>query len=183
MAATEANPAGRGPLPTILAVERSRVRLLGLLGVAILVTALGVVLGLGALDVGLIERAIGWLCAVFFLACTALIARQLFSLPKVVVTLTPNGLRDVRMAPEAIPWPAIQGIDLYSMSGSTFIILAVDPAVEAALTLSRNQRWSRGTNRRMGFDGLHISTQGLKMSAVDLAGAIAAFRQAHAGPL
>jgi hypothetical protein len=43
------------------------------------------------------------------------------------------------------------------------LLVTIDPAEEARLTLTRVARWMRGANRKLGADGLIISSQGLKV--------------------
>ncbi len=60
-----------------------------------------------------------------------------------MVTVSPAGLRDVRVAAEPIPWRAIKSISTWQMQRQMVLVVAVDPAVEAGLTLTRLARWTR----------------------------------------
>jgi hypothetical protein len=81
----------------------------------------------------------------------------LLSVSGPVVTVTPEGIRDTRVAAEVIPWSAITGISTWQYRGQKIMVLAVDPATESGLTLTRIARWSRGANRALGADGLCIA--------------------------
>jgi hypothetical protein len=74
-----------------------------------------------------------------------------------------TGLRDVRVAPQTIPWSAIKSISTWQMQRQMVLVVAVDPAVEQYLTLTRVAQWMRAANRRIGADGLVISAHGLKI--------------------
>jgi hypothetical protein len=80
-----------------------------------------------------------------------------------IVTISPGGLRDVRVAADPIPWRAIKGISTWQMQRQTVLVVAVDPATEARLALTRLARWTRSANRKLGADGLVVSSQGLKV--------------------
>jgi hypothetical protein len=91
-----------------------------------------------------------------------------------VVTLAPEGLRDVRVAREFIPWTAIERVSTYTISGQSFVIVAVAPEVEQRLTLTAIARWTRGANRAIGADGLAVGPQGLAIDCAALQAAIEA---------
>ena len=74
-----------------------------------------------------------------------------------VMTVSPAGLRDVRVAAEPIPWRAIKSISTWQMQRQMVLVVAIDPEEEARLTLTRLARWTRDANRRLGADGLVIS--------------------------
>ena len=98
-----------------------------------------------------------------------------------VVTMTPDGILDTRVAANPIPWSAVRGISTWSQSGQKIMVLDVDPAVEKTLPLTRIARWSRGTNKKLGADGLCVTAQGLKTSYPKLLDAATAYaRVAHA---
>ena len=79
------------------------------------------------------------------------------------MTVSPAGLRDVRVAAEPIPWRAIKSISTWQMQRQMVLLLAIDPADEARLTLTRLTRWTRSAHRRLGADGLVVSAHGLKV--------------------
>ncbi len=155
---------------------------LGLLGIGM--TALSVAIAVPLLPearVGLLGQVFGVVGALFFGACTLLTLWQALTMTGAVVTLTPTGIHDRRLASREIPWAAIRGISTWSSHGQKILVLAVDPAVEATLGLSKIARMSRGANRSLGADGLCISAQGLAMNYDDLLELAIAYASAHAG--
>jgi hypothetical protein len=103
----------------------------------------------------------GYTGMVFFAFCAAVAIWRLFQQRRAAITLSPAGLRDVRVAAEPIPWRAIKSISTLQMQRQMVLVVAIDPAEEAHLTLTRVARWTRSANRRLGADGLVISPQGL----------------------
>jgi len=105
---------------------------------------------------------------------------------RIVVTLTPNGIRDLRVAAREIPWTAVTGVSTWkpatpggsALAETRVVVLAVDPQVEAGLELTRIARWTRDANRSHGADGLAVTAAGLHATHEELLGAIEAYRQA-----
>jgi hypothetical protein len=81
-----------------------------------------------------------------------------------VVAITPEGIRDGRVAAELIAWSAVSDIAIWENRAQPVMVLAVDPAVEAGLTLTRVARWTRGANRALGADGLCVTAQERQIS-------------------
>jgi hypothetical protein len=107
--------------------------------------------------------AAGYSGIVFFGFCAAVAIVRLIGQRGPTVTVSPAGLRDVRVAAEPIPWRAIKSISTLQMQRQTVLVVAVDPAVEQRLTLTRMTRWTRNANRALGANCLVISPQGLKV--------------------
>lgn len=63
-----------------------------------------------------------------------------------------------------IPWNAVTGISTWQYRGQRVLVLAIDPAVEGRLTLTRIARWSREPNRALGIDGLCVTATGLNIN-------------------
>src|SRR5262249_47319830 len=110
----------------------------------------------------------GYVGVAFFGLCTGIALFRLFTVRAAVVTMTAEGIRDTRIAPEFIPWTAVRGIFTWQFQLQKVMVLVVDPAVEARLTLTRMARWSRGPNRALGAGGLCITAQGLKINFATL---------------
>ena len=132
---------------------------------------------------GSFGQFIGYIGTVFFGVCTVLIVWRAFSQHGPVVTIAPEGLRDIRIAAEFIPWNAIRSISVWSMNGQKSIILSVDPSVEEGLTLTRVVRWTRKANAALGADGLAMTAQGLKLGHSDLLDTILRYHDAHSDNL
>lgn len=105
----------------------------------------------------------GYSGLVFFTFCAAVAIWRLYAQRGPIVIVAPAGLRDVRVAAEPIPWRAIKSISIAQMQRQTVLLIAIDPADEARLGLTRVARWMRGANRAHGVDGLVVSAHGLKV--------------------
>jgi hypothetical protein len=164
-----------------LQLNQSPWQMLKMLVLGIGMTALCAVLGLGLLDntpPGSFGQFIGIIGVAFFGLCTVLIFWRFVSTRGPVVTLTPEGIQDKRVAAEAIPWTAVRGISTWQSHGQKFMVLAVDPDVESKLSLTRTAAWTRGANRTLGADGLCITTNGLSISHDKLLKTATAYAQA-----
>ena len=155
-----------------LEIEASPWKLLsmGLLGAGM--TALGAALAFGLMpngpSGGSVGQFIGYVALCFFGLCTAILLWRAFTSRGPVVTITPDGIRDSRVAADFIPWTAVLHISTWTHSGQKIMVLAVDPDVEARLALTRVAKMTRGANRALSVDGLCVTAQGLKMSYDDL---------------
>lgn len=105
----------------------------------------------------------GYSGLVFFSFCAAIAIWRLLAQRGPIVTVSPAGLRDVRVAAEAIPWRAITSISTWQMQRQMVLLITIDPADEARLTLTRVARWMRSAHRKLGADGVIVSAQGLKV--------------------
>jgi hypothetical protein len=103
-------------------------------------------------------------CAIFFGLATLIGLWQLFFVRGPIVTVTPDGIRDRRLAAELIPWSAVSGISAWQGRRVRGIVLDVDPLVESQLTLTRMARWARAPNRQVGIEGLLIEVTGLNVN-------------------
>jgi hypothetical protein len=115
----------------------------------------------------------------FFGLCTWGILRRLLNASGPVVTLSPEGIRDTRVAKEPIPWSAVTGISTWEYRGQKAMVLAVSPGVEDRLGLTRMARWTRGANRALGADGLCITAAGLKIDYATLLQTSQDYADAH----
>jgi hypothetical protein len=161
------------PVAGIVEVRQSPLAMLGMIAISIVLTAVSVAVLVMLHDdrtttskyflefaahAGIALSSVG----------TVLILWRLFTVRGPVVTVTAEGIRDIRVAAEFIPWRAITDISTWRSRGKKVIILAVDPVVENRLTLTRMARWSRGPNRLLGIDGLCIVAVGLDTSLDEL---------------
>jgi hypothetical protein len=166
-------------------VEGSPARMFGLAMLGVLMTALSAAVALHAfpnVPPGSFAEFFGYVGTVFFGACTVLLLWRAFTTRGPVVTITPDGIHDSRVAAEFIPWSAVSDINVWESNGQRVMVLAVDPAVEAGLGLTRIARWTRGANRALGADGLCVTAQGLKMGFDELLATSLAYGRAwHAG--
>jgi hypothetical protein len=162
-------------------IEGSPVRMLGLAVLGFLMTALSAAVALHAfpnVPPGSFAEFAGYAGTVFFGACTVLGLWRAFTTDGPVVTIAPDGIRDSRVAAELILWSAVNDIKIWESNGQRVMVLVVDPAVEAGLSLTRIARWTRGANRALGADGLCVTAQGLKMGFDELLATSLAYARA-----
>jgi hypothetical protein len=105
----------------------------------------------------------GYFGMAFFGFCAAVAIWRLWAQRGPLVTVSPAGLRDVRVAAEPIPWSAIRSISTAQMQRQTVLLVAIDPDAEKQLTITRTARWMREAHRRHGADGFVVSPHGLKV--------------------
>ena len=101
----------------------------------------------------------GWAVLTIFGACGAFGIKQAMT-RGAIVTVGPRGVRDVRISPDWIPWTAITEVaeqqDIHSL------MLCIDPAFEATMSLTRKARWAKLANAPLGCYGYVIPARGLK---------------------
>lgn len=161
------------------------IRLLGLLAGALGFVALGAffvskpeVFG-GARGLTLI-LLIGWSAIIFFGLCALMGVLQLLKSKTPVVTISPQGFRDVRVASDTIPWDSIQNVSTFTTNGQRMLLVEVDPIVEANLNLSLVAKVTRGANAKLGADGLCSTMVGMDTSYPDFLNMVEAFmRENH----
>jgi hypothetical protein len=116
---------------------------------------------------------------VFFGAGTLLTLWRAVTTNGPVVTLSPAGICDQRLAPQEIPWPAIRSISPWIQQRQRFMVLKVDPEVEAKLELTPIARMTFEANRALGAGGLCVGSQGLKIDHEELLAIAEAYHRAH----
>jgi len=162
-------------------IEASPGKMFGLAVLGLLATALSGVIALHILPnipPGSFAEFIGYAGTVFFGAATATLLWRAFTMRGPVVTITREGIRDIRIAAELIPWSAINDIAIWGYRGQRAMVLAVDPAVESGLTLTRVARWTRSANRALGADGLCVFAQELNIGFDELLSTSLAYSRA-----
>ena len=142
-------------------------RMASLLMASLSFTAIGVAVVTGYLPgagAGSFREFIAYASILVFGGASFLIARQWLGTSGPVVTLTDRGVTDIRIAREEIPWTCVQNLAMWQYGRQKSLVLTIDPAVEAGLTLTRMARWTRGPNRGLGVDGLCVAANGLNTS-------------------
>jgi hypothetical protein len=157
-------------------IEGSPAKLLGLVGLGVIMTTASgaIVLGFIPNVEGSFVEFIGWVGLLFFGACMLIGLWRLFTFSKTVVTLLPEGLLDTRVAQRPIPWSAMEDIGVWSSNGQKIIVIAVPLEVEQGLGLTRMVKMTRSANAKLGADGLCIASTGLKIAHDKLLGEIIA---------
>lgn len=121
----------------------------------------------------------GTIGVVFFGLCVLLLVGRFLNRRGGIVTLGPQGLRDIRIAPGFVPWAAIEDISTWGGGMNGVIVLRVRPETERALRLTPMARWTRGLNAKLGADGLCVAAAGLKADYATLLAATHAYWAAH----
>jgi hypothetical protein len=147
-----------------VALQASPARTLLLLAGSVGLSLLGAAMAFGGLDD--IEPwskgwLAGWACLIFFPLCGVLGLKQLFT-GGPIVTVGPRGVRDTRISPNWIPWAAITGISETATKGTHYLMMRIDPAFEATMSLTRLARLTRPGNAALGYRGYGIAAAGLK---------------------
>lgn len=160
-------------------VRGSRVKLALLSALGIAVTAgCAWAAWAGLASGGSLAQLAIWIGVPLFGLCTLIGLRRLFTSGRVVLVLSPEGIRDTRVAAQIIPWKAVRGLDTWGMQGQKVLVLDVDPEVEQRLSLTRMARWTRGANAMLGADGLCIAAGGLEIGYDSLLAAATAYAAA-----
>lgn len=150
-----------------------------LVAVGIFMTAIGIWLFVTSLvkpEADLGEEIGTFFVALFFGLATFVSFRRYVFRSGPILTLSPGGLRDVRIAPETIPWLAIVSAQTWSYHGQKVLVLKVLPDVEKSLSMSRAQRFMQSGNRIVGANGLSIIAGPLDISFQELSRLIFAYR-------
>jgi len=111
-------------------------------------------------DVALVW-SVGWLSIVFFGACGAIGARQLFR-TRSVLEIDAQGILWRRWSDQIIPWSAVVRAELRSVYGQNFLCLWLDAPARypSRSTLGKLSALNKG----MGFGDIALSTQGTDQS-------------------
>jgi hypothetical protein len=144
-------------------VKGSPAKLIGLLAIGALLTVASAALAFRRLPATPRSVVWGWVGLAFFGLCTAICLWRLRTAGRTIVTVTPRGIKDVRLTADVVPWSAVRDISTAVVRSQEFIVLAVDPSFEQRLALTLIAKWTRGPNRALGIDGLCVSAIGLKI--------------------
>ncbi|MFN3745626.1 MAG: STM3941 family protein [Hyphomicrobiaceae bacterium] len=153
-------------------------RLIGVIGVGLCFVLLSIFIALAHEQIG---RIIGGFGVAFFGFIVLIAAWRLLVLRGAVVTLSPRGIRDVRLTGALVPWSAIRSVSTWSAYNQPAIVLSVDPAYERGLKLTPLARVTRPLNAAIGADGLCVASQGLRMGHGALLETITAYWQRAQG--
>ncbi|MDB5666759.1 STM3941 family protein [Cypionkella sp.] len=151
-------------------IRRSCPKIIGLLLVAIVFIALGILLIYVSL--GNPERRkilfFGWLSVLFFGMCSGLVLYRLFYASKTPVIFSPTGLIDKRSFIGEIPWSAIARVSVFSTPRSSLIRLELVSYGSYRLQLSRSGKFVRSMGKLFNMDGLYISSSEIDISFPEL---------------
>jgi hypothetical protein len=113
---------------------------------------------------------VGYILLTFYCALFAgVVLRRLLTMRGPVLTLSPAGIRDLRVAAETLAWSAVHNIWIANtLVAYKLMLFEVDQRTETGLTLTRTAKWSRWPNRFTNKYGLGFPTFGLAMSQDDV---------------
>ena len=166
-------------------IRQSPGRLLMLALIGLFLVGLSIMLVLGYAKetrMGALSVPVGWAGLVFFGAALAVTLKRLLQGSRVVISLSPSGLRDVRVAEKEIPWGAVMAVGTWEMSRQKVMVVQVPPEVEADLGLTFIARKTRAMNAKLGADGLAISAQGTKVDHETLLALTLAYLEQYRKP-
>ncbi|WP_204297448.1 STM3941 family protein, partial [Actinoplanes campanulatus] len=88
-----------------------------------------------------------------------------------VVEIGPDGVRDVRLSTQVIPWTAVLRVREVKVQRQRFVALDLDEEFEREF-LSGGTAMLQRINQGAGFSGVHLSATGLRCNADDLYAAV-----------
>jgi hypothetical protein len=126
----------------------------------------------------------GWAGTLLFGALTAATVWRSSQIGggQAVLTLSPQGFRDIRISQEFIPWTAVGTIAVReSRMGKGVVVKSI--AVEVPESIREDSRFGRSGDwsQRVGADGLSINTQELSPPFNDVLEMMTAYKAAHGG--
>lgn len=160
--------------------------------VALLVASLiGITLSAGLI---LYDESLAFVMAAVFAGAGLAALWRMRGLRSTIVTITPEGIRDIRVSEKFIPWSVVQGVSIWnaareklgpfhvnvtgSFSGKNIVVLAINPDDLRRLALPQLLAWSRGLNRAAGMDGVCLTADRLKTDVSTLLAACTAYADA-----
>lgn len=163
-------------------IGQSPFKMLGLAALSLVMVGASAfaVFGLPGQDRGSLLAFIGIVGMLFFGLCGVAIAWRALAVRGPVVTLSPQGLHDVRVSRLPIPWTAVRTLHTWSFRGQKILVVGVDPETEQDIELTRIARWTRGPNQSLGADGLSVTAQGLKITYEQLLDLVRAYASTYA---
>ena len=90
-----------------------------------------------------------------------------------------NGIRDLRVSPDVIPWDAVEQIGISEVKKQKFVTLRVTPALEQQLVASAGRKLMKAANHALGVDGIVINPSGLQVDPPTLLEVCNAYRAAY----
>ncbi len=169
-------------LPDIIEIGYSRKRLLVLLAGGIALTAGSAAMAFHLfpdMQVDAFYTAVGYFGTVFFGFAILKIGWLLLTARGPVLFIDRNGIRDLRVSSEIIPWDAIDQILIGAVRKQSFVTLKVTPAMEKQLVADTGKKLMRAANHAVGVDGIVINPSGLQVDPETLLEVCTAYRAAY----
>lgn len=118
----------------------------------------------------------GWIALIFFGLCLIAALWRIFILPRVVVTLSAQGLRDLRLSRAEIPWGAVHDVQVIRVHSQKFVGLVLAPGT--VLPFSPFAELIKKLNKGWGCD-ITLSSNDLKLCFAELNDLVHAYWRAH----
>jgi len=169
-------------LPDIIEIGYSRKRLLVLLAGGVALTAGSAAMAFHLLpdtQVGAFYTAVGYFGVLFFGFAILKMGWLLVTARGPVLFIDRNGIRDLRVSPNVIPWDAVQQIGISEVKKQKFVTLRVTPVLEKQLVASAGRKLMAAANHALGVDGIVINPSGLQVDPPDLFEVCNAYRAAY----
>ncbi len=152
-------------------VERSRRRTVFLVVFGVILGALQFVFMDG-------ERAFSVTAIFGLFLCIAIFLRLYYASGP--LTIGPQGIRDVNVSAEFIPWAAIESIKTETNPDTgRFLVLKIYPGWEGKLSLTKTADFDKWAAKSLGRDGLSIGVTDLAMSLDQLFECVSAYANAY----
>ncbi len=169
-------------LPDKIEIGYSKRRLALLLLGALALTAGGTAMAFHLfpdMQVDAFYTAVGYFGMIFFGFALLKIVWLLITARGPVLFIDRNGIRDLRVSPNAIPWDAVEQIGISEVRKQQFVTLQVTPALEKRLVASTGSKLMRAANHAIGVDGIVLNPSGLQVDPPDLFEVCNAYRAVY----
>lgn len=162
-------------------IKGSPKQLMGLVLLSAMFVALGLFLLLipigSDVAVKYVIQGVGLATIAFFGLGLGIGLKRMLSARGTVITLGPEGIRDIRVSHDLVPWSAIEKLAIWQHSGQKGLLVALKPGEQDKLRLTKIASMTRGANTKLlGEEGLALTALGTEVShnrLVDLASAYA----------
>jgi hypothetical protein len=125
---------------------------------------------------------VGYAGVAFFVLVTAKFVWALLRGRAPVLSVSRNGIRDLRIANEFILRGSVAGVSACRVGRQSFVVLKLRPAVEQRLFCVDSAQAMLTANRALGIDGMAISPVGLAMDFDSLLQTCSAYFAAASHP-
>ena len=172
-------------LPDIIEIGYSWKRLVLLLAGGIVLTAGSAAMAFHLfpdMHVDAFYTAVGYFGLVFFGFAILKIGWLLLTARGPVLFIDRNGIRDLRVSQDVIPWSAVEQIAYDEVKKQPFVLLKVTPGLEKQLTAGAGKRLMKAANHAIGVDGIVINPAALQVDAPTLFEVCNAYRAARKPP-
>ena len=152
--------------PDDIEIGYSGARMLGLVGLAVIMTLLCASIAFNWFAYQTIDGfilVVAYAGVAFFGLGTLKIIWTLITAKGPIVAISRYGIRDLRISNELILWGSVEDITIWEYRRQKCIVLKISPALESQLFASKAKRAMLLANRAVGVDGIAISPSGLTM--------------------